>query len=232
MNIAMIPARMGSQRLVRKNLRRIRNEPLITHAIRKCKEAGCFDEIWVNSEHKQFGEIAKEEGVSFHQRPAELANSVATSEQYVAEFLHARECDAVFQVHSIAPLLSIEDIAGFVDRMKRGDVDCLLSVENIQIECALNGEALNFSFSSKTNSQDLDPVQRICWSITGWDRSRYLDARLKGQCATYCGRVGFHSLNALASHVVKTEEDLNIAAALFPLLFPDTDSYARSGGGL
>ena len=58
MNIAMIPARMGSQRLKQKNLRTLAGLPLITHAIRKCKAAHVFDEIWVNSEHERFGEIA------------------------------------------------------------------------------------------------------------------------------------------------------------------------------
>ena len=57
--IAMIPARMGSQRLPKKNLAPIDGVPLITQAIRKCKAAGLFDEIWVNSEHPAFGEIAE-----------------------------------------------------------------------------------------------------------------------------------------------------------------------------
>ena len=50
-NIAMIPARMGSQRLQKKNLAPLKGVPLIVHAIRKCREAGVFDRIIVNSEH-------------------------------------------------------------------------------------------------------------------------------------------------------------------------------------
>src|SRR5436190_13713198 len=106
MIIAMIPARMGSQRLSKKNLRELSGLPLIVRAIRRCKDAGCFDEIWVNSEHPDFGEIARAEGVQFHRRPEALANNVATSEQFVAEFLQTHECELVFQVHSIAPLLT------------------------------------------------------------------------------------------------------------------------------
>ena len=41
-NIAMIPARMGSQRLQKKNLAPLKGVPLIVHAIRKCREAGVF----------------------------------------------------------------------------------------------------------------------------------------------------------------------------------------------
>src|SRR3954469_19566323 len=103
--IAMIPARMGSQRLPKKNLRTLRGVPLIVRAIRKCQEAGCFDEIWVNSENEAFAPIAEEEGVRFHQRPAELGNNQATSEEFVTEFFRAHDCERLAQVHSIAPLL-------------------------------------------------------------------------------------------------------------------------------
>ncbi len=221
MKIAMIPARMGSQRLAKKNLRVLRGLPLITHAIRKCKAAGCFDEIWVNSEHPDFGRIAREEGVGFHLRPEELGNSKATSEQYVAEFLENHTCDQVFQVHSIAPLLTVEDIVSFVERMGRADCECLLSSEPIQIECAIKGAPINFTFKEKTNSQELEPVQRISWAITAWNRKSYLSAYSERECATYCGRVKFHDLSPNASHVIKTESDLRTAEALFDLVFSE-----------
>ena len=213
----MIPARMGSQRLARKNLRELGGIPLINRAIRKCKEADCFDEIWVNSEHPEFGAIAHAEGVSFHQRPEALGNNVATSEQYIAEFLTSHECERLFQVHSIAPLLSVDDIRKFVEAMSENPVDCQLSCEEIQIECAFGERPINFSFDEKTNSQDLSPVQRISWSITGWRREAYLKAVNEGSCATYAGRVGFYPVGRWANHVIKTEEDLSVAAALLPL---------------
>lgn len=216
--LAMIPARMGSQRLKQKNLRELAGIPLIVRAIRKCRAAGVFDEVWVNSEHPAFGEIAAREGVRFHQRPEALGNNQATSEQFIAEFLRAHPCDLVFQVHSIAPLLSVDDIRTFVTAMEAGGYDALLSYEPIQIECALDGVPVNFTLAEKTNSQELRPVQRITWSITGWRRETYLAAAEAGTCATYAGRVGFHAVSHLAAHVIKTEEDLRFAEAVLPLM--------------
>ncbi|MDY6950116.1 MAG: cytidyltransferase [Thermodesulfobacteriota bacterium] len=218
MNIAMIPARMGSQRLKRKNLRQLAGAPLITHAIRKCLAVGLFDQVWVNSEHVDFGKIARSEGVDFHRRPEHLGANQTTSEEYIAEFLHNHECDYLFQVHSIAPLLSVEEIRRFVESTLDCDCDVMLGCEPIQIECAFKGKPVNFSFSQKTNSQDLKPVQRICWSISSWRRETYLEAISHGQCATYTGKVCFHPLNCFASHVIKTEQDLRIAEALLPLV--------------
>ncbi len=216
--LAMIPARMGSQRLKQKNLRELAGVPLIARAIRKCKAAGVFDEIWVNSEHPDFGEIALAEGVQFHRRPEALGNNQATSEQFVWEFLEVHPCEFVVQVHSIAPLLTVQDVIGFVGELKTGQWDCLFSAEPIQIECAYRGQPVNFTFSEKTNSQDLEPVQRISWSITGWRRATYLAAAAAGRCATYAGHVGFFPVNRLAGHVIKTEDDLRMAEALLPLV--------------
>jgi CMP-N-acetylneuraminic acid synthetase len=214
MKVAMIPARMGSQRLKQKNLRELDGVPLIVRAIRKCIAAGVFDEIWVNSEHPAFGEIAAKEGVHFHQRPVELASNTATSEDFVYEFLKKHPCEYLFQVHSIAPLLPAEQVAGFVKAMLDSDYDVLLSAVNEQIECAIHGKPINFAYDQKTNSQELEPIQRITWSITGWRASTYINAYETGKCATYAGRVGFYPIDRLAGHIIKTEEDLLIAEAL------------------
>jgi len=218
MRLAMIPARMGSQRLKQKNLRELGSVPLITRAIRKCLAAGVFDEIWVNSEHPTFGEIAAQEGVRFHRRPPELANNTATSEQFVYEFLKAHPCDYLFQVHTIAPLLTAEQVAGFVRAMLGSDYDVLLSVVNEQIECAIDGKPINFTFDRKTNSQELTPVQRVAWSITGWRPFTYIAAYEAGRCATYAGCVGYYPIDRPAGHIIKTKEDLRIAEALLAAL--------------
>ena len=221
MKIAMIPARLGSQRLKQKNLREIEGAPMIAWAIRKCKMAGCFDEIWVNSEADVFGEIACTEGVNFHKRPEELANNVATSEQFVYEFLTRRSCEYLFQVHSIAPLLTPPQVKEFVEFMITHDNDALLSCTLEQIECAMDDKPVNFTFSEKTNSQELRPIQRVTWSITGWRAATYRTAYERGQTATYAGKVGFFPLDRMAGHIIKTEEDIALAIALWKWRYPN-----------
>ncbi len=216
--LAMIPARMGSQRLKQKNLRELNGVPLVARAIRKCRAAGVFDEVWLNSEHPAFAEIARQEGAGFHQRPEALGSNSATSEQFVYEFLTKHPCEYVFQVHSIAPLLTARQVAEFVEFTRREQFDAVLSYIPEQIECALEGQPVNFSFAEKTNSQDLQPVQRITWSITGWRAAAYLKAYEAQACATYAGRVGFFPVDRISGHVIKTEEDLRLAEALLPLV--------------
>jgi len=218
--VAMIPARMGSQRLTKKNLRPLRGQPLITHAIEKCQKAGCFDEIYINSEDAEFGQFAEEYGVKFYQRPAELGNSVATSEQFVYDFLKNVDCDLLIQVHSIAPLLTMEEVRDFTEAFKTSGKEVMLSCIEDQIEVAYHDQPVNFTFAEKTNSQDLDPVQRVTWSITGWKAAPYVAAVEAGKIGTYNGEIGFYPVNAISGHVIKTQQDLDIAEALLSVLRP------------
>jgi len=216
--VAMIPARMGSQRLKKKNLRELSGVPLITRAIRKCLEADCFSEVWVNSEDEAFRSIAESEGVYFHHRPAELGNNESTSEQFVREFFLKRDCDYLLQVHSIAPLLTAKEVRDFTQSFVTSKKAVYLSCIEDQIEVAYKGKPVNFSFEEKTNSQELTPVQRITWSITGWKKHEFLKSFDDGLCATYSGDVGFYPVSPLSGHVIKTEMDLAIAEALMGVL--------------
>ena len=44
---AMIPARIGSQRLKFKNLALLNNKPIIYYAINAAKQSKCFDKIFI-----------------------------------------------------------------------------------------------------------------------------------------------------------------------------------------
>ena len=210
----MIPARLGSQRLKRKNLQIIGNETLVSHAIKRAKKAQCFDKIIVNSESMEIREIAEENGVDFYERSKELANNLATSEDFIEDFLLNNECDYVVQLHTIAPLLSSEEIGEFCQYLRKERPDSLVSCENIQIEVAMNQKPINFSFEEKTNSQELTPVQRITWAIAAWKRDAFLSTKAQGKCATYNGKFRLYPISSLSSHVIKTQFDLEIARVI------------------
>ena len=211
--IAVIPARLGSQRLKKKNLKPLCGKPLITRAIHKCIEADCFDEIYVNSESLVFKEIAEKEGVNFYHRAEHLGNNSATSEDFISDFLQNIDCSWVFQVHSIAPLLTAKEVESFVSFAENSDYQSIFSCIEDQIEVAYMNSPVNFNFSQKTNSQDLKPVQRITWSISGWKKESFLDAINKNKCATYNGKIGFFKVSPISGHVIKTKDDLKIAEA-------------------
>lgn len=216
--VAMIPARMGSQRLKKKNLAPLAGQPLITHAIEKCVKSGCFDEIYVNSENAEFAHYAEAYGAKFYLRPEKLGDSVSTSEQFVYDFLKKVDCDILVQVHSIAPLLTMEEVRDFTEAFKASEAQVMLSCIEDQIEVAYQDQPVNFTFAEKTNSQDLKPVQRVTWSITGWRARPFVEEVEAGRIGTYSGQIAFYPVSAISGHVIKTQTDLDIAEALLSIL--------------
>jgi pseudaminic acid cytidylyltransferase len=64
MNIAIIPARGGSKRVPRKNIKLFHGLPIISYAIATAAKASVFDEIIVSTEDLEIAEIARQFGAT------------------------------------------------------------------------------------------------------------------------------------------------------------------------
>jgi len=73
--VAIIPARGGSKRIPKKNIRLFAGKPIIAYSIRAAKETGIFDRIIVTTDSEEIAEIAREYGAETpFLRPEELAD--------------------------------------------------------------------------------------------------------------------------------------------------------------
>jgi CMP-N,N'-diacetyllegionaminic acid synthase len=212
--IAMIPARMGSKRVPKKNIRLLNGTPLISYIIRAAKESGCFDEIYVNSESDILGQIAKSEGVKFYKRPSSLSTDTATNDGFVEDFLNQNDCDKVIQLLPTSPFISPEDIKKFVSHMEDQNLDTLISVFRQQIECVYEGTPINFDQKKPTPpSQDLEPIKPYACGIMGWKKGNFLSNMEKYGCAYHGGEgsISFYELGGFATVDVDNEEDFQLA---------------------
>lgn len=212
--IAMIPARMGSKRVPKKNIRLLNGTPLISYIIRAAKESGCFDEIYVNSESDILGQIAKSEGVKFYKRPNSLSTDTATNDGFVEDFLNQNDCDKVIQLLPTSPFISPEDIRKFVSHMEDQNLDTLISVFRQQIECVYEGTPINFDQKKPTPpSQDLEPIKPYACGIMGWKKDNFLSNMEKYGCAYHGGdgSISFYELGGFATVDVDNEEDFQLA---------------------
>jgi len=74
MRVAIIPARGGSRRIPRKNIRDFHGKPIIAYSIETAKASGLFEGgIYVSTEDVEIGTIARSLGASLIHRPPELA---------------------------------------------------------------------------------------------------------------------------------------------------------------
>ena len=61
-NLCIIPARGGSKRIPRKNIKPFMGKPIIAYSIEAALKSGIFDEVMVSTDDVEFAEVAKKNG--------------------------------------------------------------------------------------------------------------------------------------------------------------------------
>ena len=147
--LAMIPARIGSQRLKFKNLVLINDKPLIQYVIEAAKKTKIFDEIYLNSDDYIFNKIAKKNNIKFYKRPSNLGSSNAKSDDVVYDFISKFPCDIIVWVNPIAPLQTAKEISKVVKYFKNKKLNSLITTNEEKKHAIYNNKALNFKKKKK-----------------------------------------------------------------------------------
>jgi len=84
-NIAVIPARGGSKRIPRKNIRSFRGKPMLAWTVETALAAGCFSRVMVSTDDEEIAQVARRSGAETpFLRPAELSGDTAGTIPVVA----------------------------------------------------------------------------------------------------------------------------------------------------
>lgn len=132
--LAIIPARGGSKRIPKKNIKEVGGKPLIAHTIEHAKQANQVDTSVVSTEDDEISRVAREHGgnVPFN-RPAELATDMASSSDVVTHALEwyeeqGEKFDIVCTLQVTSPLRAVKDIDGALDLLSEEGVDSVITV--------------------------------------------------------------------------------------------------------
>ena len=86
--IAIIPARGGSKRIPRKNIKLFLGEPIISYSIRTALDSNLFDEVMVSTDDKEIAEIALKFGASVpFLRSSESSKDTSTTIDVINEVI-------------------------------------------------------------------------------------------------------------------------------------------------
>lgn len=212
--IAMIPARLGSKRVPKKNLRLLNGKPLIAYAVEAAKASGAFSEIYINSEADIFSKIAAEYGVRFYKRPEALASDETINDEFVLDFVKNIPGDILIQLLPTSPLITPEEIKDFIQKMQQGSYNTFVSVNDHQIACVYQGRPINFSLTEPhRSSQGMLAVQSYATVLMGWTYQNFLENIKKHGCAYHggSGKTGYYILKGLSTIDIDNEEDFALA---------------------
>lgn len=135
--LCTIPARAGSKRLPKKNLRSLLGKPMIAYSIETALSSNLFQSVYVCTEDKQIAEVAQQYGAKVpFLMPSELCNDLVASHvpcQKLATFLKSQgqSFDTLVCLQPTSPLRSVTDLKAGVERFLQGDLDFLVSITRL-----------------------------------------------------------------------------------------------------
>jgi pseudaminic acid cytidylyltransferase len=106
--VAIIPARGGSQRIPRKNLKLFNGEPMIVGSIRKALASGLFERVVVSTDDDEIAEVARAHGADVpFMRPVDLADAYTGTAAVIQHAIRAldQRYDFTCCLYATAPLL-------------------------------------------------------------------------------------------------------------------------------
>jgi pseudaminic acid cytidylyltransferase len=121
MKIAVIPARGGSKRIPRKNIRDFCGRPMIAWAISAAKQSNLFDHVLVSTDDEEIAGVARSWGAETpFVRPAELADDYSPTVPVVAHAVKASlhlgwAADFACCIYPCSPFLQAGDLQAAID---------------------------------------------------------------------------------------------------------------------
>lgn len=116
MNVAIIPARGGSKRIPRKNIKAFAGKPIISWSIKAALESDCFDQVIVSTDDSEIADIAIKYGADVpFLRPEKLSDDFTGTIPVIRHAIKqlcdkSTDVENVCCIYATAPFLCIEDL--------------------------------------------------------------------------------------------------------------------------
>ena len=134
MKLAIIPARGGSKRIYRKNIKDFSGFPIIKYSIEVAKESNLFDKILVSTDDEEIARIADSYNAEVpFLRPKELSNDHSSTVSVVVHAIkylmnEGYNFENICCIYPCAPLLNPQDLISSLNFMKEMNSESCIPV--------------------------------------------------------------------------------------------------------
>ena len=169
-NLCIIPARGGSKRIPRKNIKPFMGKPIMAYSIEAALKSGLFDEVMVSTDDEEFAGVAKQYGASVpFLRSEKTSNDFAGTEDVILEVINeyvrrGKVFDNICCLYSTAPFVTAERLKeGFALIGEHADASFTVVQYSYPMQRSLKKNAdgfveMNFPQYYDARTQDLEPI--------------------------------------------------------------------------
>ena len=132
-SVAVIPARAGSKRIPRKNIRLFCGKPIISYSIETALESTLFDQVLVSTDDEEIATVSREYGATVDElRPPEFSDDVTGVLDVVSHEIRQLANRNYYPsdiclIYATAPMLRTVDLKQSYEVFKTSDVDFVFS---------------------------------------------------------------------------------------------------------
>jgi len=168
MNICVIPARGGSKRIYKKNIKDFLEKPIISYSIKAALSSKLFDRVIVSTDDENIAKVSKEYGAEVpFVRPKELSDDFTSTNDVVQHAInwfleHDIEIDYVCCIYATAPLIKVSYLRQGLELLKNSNQLFAFSATSfpfpVQRALKINNNKISMFYPeyALTRSQDLD----------------------------------------------------------------------------
>lgn len=167
--LCIIPARGGSKRIPRKNIKDFLGKPIIAYSIEAAIKSGLFEEVMVSTDDEEIANISKKYGAKVpFLRSKENSNDFATTASVILEVLAKyQDIGKTFVyaccIYPTAPLIKSEKLRMGFEKLKNNDFSTVFPVVSFSIWRGLkkySDDSYKMVWPENLNkrSQDLEDV--------------------------------------------------------------------------
>lgn len=187
--LAIIPARGGSTRIPRKNIKDFLGQPIMKYSINAAIQSGCFDEVMVSTDDKEIAEIAKAAGAKVPflrsaKNSDSKSNLVDAFEEVIQEYQKlGKKFDSFCVILSTAPFVSADRIKLGLQKLVDNKADQVVSVVQysfpIQRAFKIENDRLIMYWPENMHkhSQDLQPSYHDSGQFYWFDTESFLEQK-------------------------------------------------------
>lgn len=223
-NLCIIPARGGSKRIPKKNIKEFLGRPIIAYSIRTAIDSKLFDEVMVSTDDIEIAEIAKKYGAKVpFIRSLKNSSDFATTFDVIEEVInyyrnHNMKFNNVCCLYSCAPFVTTKTLSKAYNRLHEKEFDTVLPVvpysSPINRALRINHEKIHMIYEENLNvrSQDLEDSFYDAGQFYWCDIDKLLLNK-----GIFTNNTGFIIVSEIESQDIDNETDWKLAELKFQL---------------
>lgn len=212
-----IPARAGSKRVPKKNIRLMNGNPMISYTMKASSDSMITDHLYVNTDDQDIVNFMNTMDTNFkvYERSKALASDKASSDQFNYDIIQKLKPDTLIMINPVCPLIEANDIQNALQAYKESDCDTLISSSSTKMQTFCEGKPININVDEQlAPSQDNKQIITLNWAITIWEVKSFIERmRTKGFAVLGEKRL-FFDIDYLKAVKVSEERDFIFAETI------------------